>query len=402
MRRYMTFAQIFLILSIINSSVRAAPVVVRQVHEVHVNVMDLAEDGTTTSQKRLDSGPSDWLASAADQMSAPTALRSPDLDHTKLHSPRSSTRLNNAPSSSELSTGPHPRSPPGNSGSSSQYSSWPNQLPANSPRPPSPEFSWPHQLPANRPRPPSPEFSWPHQLPVKKPRPPSPEFSWPSHLPVGNPRPPSPEFSWPDQLPANRPRPPSPEFSWPNELPANRPRPPSPDYPPPGSSLTGPHQSADNHPLSSSEPPRPTEPETKDFLSQLDTSRDPPSPAAPETKDLLSQLNQPGSGPSHPAEPESEDLLGHLLKGKLKRRISGSGAADSAQESQAIIDRDPKSYVFASSPSPTDRQPISGPWKGFDCSPATSATSCIIRLSAGTHLRSIPDYPHNQKRFGIA
>jgi hypothetical protein len=121
MRRYMTFAPIFLILSIINFA-RAAPVVVRrvhEVHEVHVNVVGVAEDGTATSQKRRD----DWLAYSADQTSAPTTSRLPDFDHSgqPVDSPGSSTRSNNAPSSSALSTGPHPRSkdgsPPPSSGS---------------------------------------------------------------------------------------------------------------------------------------------------------------------------------------------------------------------------------------------------------------------------------------------
>src|SRR6267154_1476247 len=99
MCRYMTFARIFLILSIINF-VRAAPLVVRGVQEVHVNVVDVAEDRTAASQKWWDSGPrDDSLVNAADQTSAPTTQRLPDLYHSELHSPRSSTRLNNVPSS---------------------------------------------------------------------------------------------------------------------------------------------------------------------------------------------------------------------------------------------------------------------------------------------------------------
>jgi hypothetical protein len=318
MHRYMTFARIFLILSIINFA-RAAPVVVRRVHEVHVNVVDVAEDGTATSEKRWDSGPSDdWLANAADQTSVPTAPRLSALDHSGL---QSSTRLNNAPSSSALLTGPHPR--------------WDGPLPLGS-RASSPDSSGSNQLSAN------------------------------------NPRPPSPDFSWPSELPANNPRPPSPDFSWPSQLPAA-----SPNYPPP-------HQSADDHSLSSSEPARPTTPKTKDLLSQLNPSQDPPSPAEPETKDFLNQLGsgpshlaepetkdflgQLGSGPSHVAEPETKDFLDLLLKGKIKRRISGSGAVNSAQESQATID--PRSCVFASSPSPANfiNKSISGPCKFFDCS----------------------------------
>jgi hypothetical protein len=72
MRRYTTFARIFLILSIINFA-RAAPIVIRGAHEVHLNMVDAAEDGTAASQKQWDSGPrDDWLANAADQTSAPT------------------------------------------------------------------------------------------------------------------------------------------------------------------------------------------------------------------------------------------------------------------------------------------------------------------------------------------
>src|SRR6266566_1790361 len=125
MPRYMAFARIFLILSIINFA-RAAPVVVRRVHEVHLNVVGVAEDGTVTSQKQWNPGPrDDWVANAADQTSAPTTPRLPDLDHSGLHSPMSPTRLNNAPSSSTLSTGPQPRSKDGSpppSSSSPNYS----------------------------------------------------------------------------------------------------------------------------------------------------------------------------------------------------------------------------------------------------------------------------------------
>jgi hypothetical protein len=88
--------------------------------------------------------------------------------------------------------------------------------------------------------------------------------------------------------------------------------------------------------------------ETKDFLSQLEVN--------PETKDFLSQLDQSGPAvpetrPSHATEPETIDFLSHFFKGKIKRRIPGSGAVNSAQESQATTDR---SYVFASPPSPAN------------------------------------------------
>jgi hypothetical protein len=48
----------------------------------------------------------------------------------------------------------------------------------------------------------------------------------------------------------------------------------------------------------------------------------------------MNYLGQLGPGPSHTAEAESKDLLGLFLKeGRIKRRISGSGAVNSAQES---------------------------------------------------------------------
>lgn len=102
MCRYMAFARIFLIFSIINFALAAAPGVVRRVHEVHANVVGVDEDGAATSQKRWD----DWLANAADRTSASTTTLLSDLDHSGLYSQGS----NNARSSSALSTGPHLRS----------------------------------------------------------------------------------------------------------------------------------------------------------------------------------------------------------------------------------------------------------------------------------------------------
>jgi hypothetical protein len=291
----MTFSRIFLILSIINFAL-AAPVAVRGVHEaheVHANVVDVADDRAATSQKRWD----DWLAHTGDETSAPMTPLFLDLDHSGLHSPRASTGSNSAPSSPSPSTGSHPYTDDSSSPSSGASS----------------DFSRPNQLPAN------------------------------------NPHPSSSEFSWPDQLHPDTSLSPSPGFSWSDQLQAKNSLPPSPDYPP-----------------SSSKSPRPTEPETKDLLSQPGPSRNPslpPSPAVPETMDPLSQL---GPGPSHPAESESMDFLDLLLKGRIKRRTYGPDAVNSAQESQAPIDT--KSYVFASSPSPANPQTTPGPWKFFDCS----------------------------------
>jgi hypothetical protein len=284
MRRCMAISRIFLCLSIVGFAL-AAPVVVRGMHEVHVNVADVTEDGTATSQKRWD----DWLANAADQTSALTA---PRLYDSELHNPRPSKRPNNAPSSSALSTGPHRRV----EDDTPQPSSW------------SPDYS---------------PIPW------------SPGQTLPS----------SPEYPRPTSLSTDYSPPPSTDNS----------RPPSPDYSPPSSPpLTGPHQFTDDHPLSISDPPvpaLPTEPETKDFLSQLDPPRAPPSPAWPETKDFLSQLDPPRDPPSpsepettkdflsqlgpgssqasHSTESETKDFLSHFFKGKFKRRISGSGAVNS-------------------------------------------------------------------------
>jgi hypothetical protein len=327
----MTFSRIFLILSIINFAL-AAPVAVRGVHEaheVHANVVDVADDRAATSQKRWD----DWLAHTGDETSAPMTPLFLDLDHSGLHSPRASTGSNSAPSSPSPSTGSHPYTDDSSSPSSGASS----------------DFSRPNQLPANNPHPSSSEFSWPDQLHPDTSLPPSPGFSWSDQLQANNPHPSSSEFSWPDQLHPDTSLSPSPGFSWSDQLQAKNSLPPSPDYPP-----------------SSSKSPRPTEPETKDLLSQPGPSRNPslpPSPAVPETMDPLSQL---GPGPSHPAESESMDFLDLLLKGRIKRRTYGPDAVNSAQESQAPIDT--KSYVFASSPSPANPQTTPGPWKFFDCS----------------------------------
>jgi hypothetical protein len=85
---------------------------------------------------------------------------------------------------------------------------------------------------------------------------------------------------------------------------------------------------------SSRGPPSHAVPESEDFLSQLDSSRGPPSPAVSETKDFLGQL---GPGPSHPAGPETKDFLDFLLKDKIKRRGSGSGAENSASQCLAPV-----------------------------------------------------------------
>jgi hypothetical protein len=307
MRRYMTFTRIFLILSIINFA-RAAPVVVRGAHEVHVNVVDVAEDGTARSQKRWDSGPrDDWLANAADQTSAPTTPRLADLDHSGLHSPRSSTRSNNAPSSSALSTGPHPRS----KDDSPPPSSWsPNYPPipdysleswTDSPHPPRPYFSWESWLLADNSLPPSPDYSLPSSTLADSSHPPRPDNSHPLSPGYSPSSSSSTDHSPPSLLstdhPLPPPLPPSPGYSASNSWLADESHSPSswsPDYPPPSSSST-------DHALSPSLP----------STSGLHQSTDGYPPPSPE---------QPNPAVSE-SESESSDLLDKLLRGKIRRRI---------------------------------------------------------------------------------
>ena len=337
MRRDITIARTFLFLSIVKFAL-AAPVEVREVHEVHLNVVDVAEGGTATPQKRWDSGPwDDHLANAAHQTSGPTIPQFPYMDHSGLYSSRSSTKSNNAPSSSALSTGPHPRPRAGTPPPSSPpASAWPSNYPS-SPEPIPGDIS---------------ESSWEskgYYSPItlsdysgKS----SPPPSTPSWLAAENPHPPSPQPSSESSSTDNSPNRVSEPVS-------------SLDYYyyPPSSSSTGPHQSLDEHSISSSEPPRPPEPKTQDFIGRLGLTEGqsnpsnpsdsaeasandlhnqlapPPRPTVPETTNFLSQISSESAGPSTVAdlEHETKDVLGQFLKGKIKRRISGS-AVNSAQE----------------------------------------------------------------------
>jgi len=340
MRRDITIARTFLFLYIVKFAL-SAPVVIREVHEVHVNVVDVAEGGTATPQKRWDSGLwDDHLANAAHQTSGPTIPPFPYLDHSGLYSSRSSTKSNNAPSSSALSTGPHPMPRAGTPPPSSPpASAWPSNYPS-SPEPIADEIS---------------ESSWEskgYYSPltqsddtVKSSPPPSP----PSWLAAENPHSPSPQPS---------PQPSS-ESSSTDNSPSRVHEPVSSldyyYYPPSSeSSSTGPHQSLDDDSVSSSEPPRPPEPETQDPIGQLGLTEGqsnpsdsaeastndfhsqpapPPRPTVPETDNFLSQIGSKSAGLSTVAdlEHETKDILGQFFKGKIKRRIFGS-AVNSAQE----------------------------------------------------------------------
>jgi hypothetical protein len=89
----MAIARIFLFLSIVRFTL-AAPIVVRRVHEVHVDVVDGTEDGAAASQKRWEPW-DNWLTNAAPRISALRQLQDlQDFDHL----PRTSTESKNAPS----------------------------------------------------------------------------------------------------------------------------------------------------------------------------------------------------------------------------------------------------------------------------------------------------------------
>ena len=329
----MAIARIFLFLSIIRFAF-AAPAVVREVHEihkVHVNVADVAEDWTCTSQKRW--GP--WLTNAKDQKSVrsiPAPQRLQDL-----------TELDSVPSGPASSTGLRPvsrdDSTPRSSLSSPNYS--PIQWLPDQHLTSSPEYSQPSWLSTDySPSASSTSTDNSHRSVLKSHRSDS-DNSHPSSS-----RPPRPtELETEDFLsqpiPRDPPRdPPSPaEFetqdfigqlsSGPSPLPESGPsHPPEPET----KNFIG-QLGLGPPPLPEPRPSHPPEPETKDFIGQLGPG--PPPLPEPETKDFLSQFD---SGPSPLAEPEVKDFLGLFLSGRLMRRNSGSGVANLAQEWQATID----------------------------------------------------------------
>jgi len=176
-------------------------------------------------------------------MIAPTTSRLPDLDHSRLYSPRSSTKSNNVPSSSALSTGPHPRSKDGTtppSSGSPNYSPIPwvpdkpfESSPDYSPIPWVPEqsstsnsdFSWANQVSANS-LSPSPLADHPLSSSTDHSHPSSPDFSWPSRV-SANSLSPSPDHTLSSSTDHSHPS--SPDFSWPSRVSANS-LPQSPGY----------------------------------------------------------------------------------------------------------------------------------------------------------------------------
>ncbi|KAI0277604.1 hypothetical protein BGY98DRAFT_605312 [Russula aff. rugulosa BPL654] len=245
MCRRMAIARLFLFLSIVNFTL-AAPVVLRGVHEVHANVVDVAEDGTATSQNWWDV----WLAKAVGQTSVPTTQRLPDLDHPGLHN----TRSNNVPSSSALLTGPRPRSkddfPPGLGSPNyspiqrvpdQSFTSTGNSNPDNSPS--RPDNSLPS--PTHNPHLSNPDGFWPSWLSLPNWLPPSLHNPLPSTAPTAdNSHLSNSDDVWPSWLSLH---------NFPTSSPDNpsaltsdnsNPHPLNPDHPPP----SGPSPADDSHP----------------------------------------------------------------------------------------------------------------------------------------------------------
>ncbi|KAI0277374.1 hypothetical protein BGY98DRAFT_622750 [Russula aff. rugulosa BPL654] len=339
MGRYMTLARIFLILFIINFA-RAAPVIVRradEVQEVHVNVVDVAdsEGGAATSQKRslLSDGPG-----------------------TSGPSPAGSTSHSSIPYKSD--------------------DSWSSQLPTDNSHPLSPDSSSPDHVPADNSHLSGSDFSWPghvpavnsaHQAQISLGRPcASSQLSpiRPSFLLAGQCASPqiSPSFQLAGQCASPQSAPvfqlagqcASPHISPSFQLARQCASPHiSPSFQLAGQ-CASPHispsfqlagQSASPHinpsfllaGLCASPPfrPRRTEP----------VAGEPPSAAAPDVGSRAtaiyggsSCLDSEPLNPASVSESEPANFLDKLLKGKIRRRISGPGTLNSVQsEVQAIV-----------------------------------------------------------------
>lgn len=74
----------------------------------------------------------------------------------------------------------------------------------------------------------------------------------------------------------------------------------------------------------------------------------PPGPPSTGAQQSADGLSSPSAEPQSPSEPEPETFLSNLLKGKIKRRTSGSGTVNAAQrELQDTLDS--RAYVPLSS-----------------------------------------------------
>jgi hypothetical protein len=333
MRWHKIAPQILLILSIFNF-VLAAPVTIREINEVRINAVDVAnlKVGMAASEKRLDprgqlsmasspsddspshpgpagnpfpsysvstddslpqtdySPPSDWVStdnpsssySVSTDYSPPSYLAQTD----DLSSPSYSVSADYAPSSTDYS----PESPPSYYSASTDYSPPSYWASADSPSSSYSESVSTDYSPS--------QWASTDNL--------SPSYS------VLTDDPPSPQ-----SVPTNDPPPPQ-------SVPTN-------DPPPPQS-------------VSTNDPPPP---------QSVPTDDPPPSQSVSATNDQ----SPPSAEPHHPVAPES-DFFGKFMKGRFKRRISGYGPGDMVQtELQGTVG--PSAYV--STPSlpllPTSKPP---------------------------------------------
>jgi hypothetical protein len=389
MRRYKTVARILLTLSAINFAF-AAPVALRGIHEVCVDVVDPSKDGTTT-QKTWNLS-DERSMNAADSKSASSIPRSLDSDHWSEqgpHNARSPTDSNDVPGPSNPRpfdiNAPPPPSP-------EQTPTDPNDAPGpshqrplfdiNSSPSPSPEQTLTD--PNNSPRPSNqrPSFD------INASPPPSPEQmpTDPNNAPrPSNQRPSfdinaSPPLS-PDQTPTglndapgpsnrplfdiNAPRPLSPGQT-PETHPLNLPSTiidPSSSHPPnpwPGDAPLPAAFPKDSPPTSSWDRTPASSSSMGSYPSSWDrwetAEIDPSSPSISSEPSTVSSINPSTESPPPNAEPEYESYFAKLFKGKIRRRISSSSDATQGKFQGTVDSRVYRVRHCLSSPSPANFQ----------------------------------------------
>jgi len=273
MRLYETFSRILLIF-LVASFALAAPVAVRGMHEVRVNVVDVVEDGTGASQKRMDRGP--WQQWSSNAAGASSSTANADLNNWDNQLPPGSPGQAESAGSNSNS----PANPGTNSGSA---------RPGTNSGPTSPGTNSGSASPGTNHGSESPTTSTGTSAPLGSPE----SETWNSNgLSLSD--------QWLVDDPASYPQTP--------QSVANPPPPPPPSSPTPSKGSNG------GHP--------------------------PPSPGP--------DVNPP---PTSAVQHEAESFLDMLLKGKIRRRLSGSVAVDTAQN-ELQGDIDPSVYVSASSLAP--------------------------------------------------
>ena len=355
MRRCMAIARSFLFLSIVRSAL-AAPVVVRRVHEVHVNG---AEDRAVTSRMLWEP----WvnrLTDAADRPTDHSPAPAPNPDHpqplprtlTPGYSVANSPLADKPYSPSSWSTDSSPSSwSTDETYSPSSWSTDPLPSPITGYSTPNSWLADDSHLPSSWSPKFSPSSSWSPNL--------SPPSSWPQFSPPTD-HSPSPAPN-PDHLPPSDPDHPltspltsAPGYSAPNSPLADKPYSLSSwstdssssswstdkTYSP-SSWLTDPLPApnswlADESHLPSSWWPKLSPPSWLSSDNSHSASPGHSSDSSPSTVPHQSTDDPPPNPElslANPAEsvskPESEDFLDMLLKGKIRRRISGPGAVNS-------------------------------------------------------------------------